>query len=274
MAQSFDLSRIALFLFDIDGVFLAGKSPPRRVSGTRILPALRRRGLPFRLVTNTSTDPRTEVASNLCAQGIEVAAEDIHSALEVTVHAAAERFPRGRCFVFGEPGLGQAAAAAGLELVAGPPADVVLVGLNRFGDYRRLSLAARCLRQGAALLGCHRNKMWHDDDGPAVSCGPWLAALEQASGARAEIFGKPSAGFYAEARAPFGTAPEATLMVGDDLEADIAGAQRLGMAAALVLTGKTTRMALEASAIKPDGVLAEVDDLVELLPQEPPDGPT
>jgi HAD superfamily hydrolase (TIGR01450 family) len=262
MTASSDLAHIRLFLFDIDGVFLAGKSPPRLVSGTRVVPALRQRHLPFRLVTNTSTDTREQLAEGLRGHGIAVEPSDIHSALDVTVRTAAARYPAGRCFVFGEPGLGRAAAAAGLELVEGPPADVVLVGLNRFGDYRRLSQAARCVRQGAALLGCHRNRMWHDDDGPAVSCGPWLAALEQATGSTAEIFGKPSSAFYADAQRPFGIGPEATLMVGDDLEGDIAGAQRLGMRTALVLTGTTSRDAAAA-----DWVLAQVDDLVSLLPQ-------
>ncbi len=52
-----DLSTIQRFLFDIDGVFLAGKKQPRLISGQKILSALRARDLPFRLITNTSTHP-------------------------------------------------------------------------------------------------------------------------------------------------------------------------------------------------------------------------
>lgn len=210
MTETLDLGAIGLFLFDIDGVFLEGKREPRLISGTRILTRLRERGTPFRLVTNTSTHPREFLAETLTRHGIDVRAEEIHAALEVTVGVAARRFPGGRCHVVGEPGMRAAAEAAGLVPVDDAPADVVLVGLTRFADYELLSAAARCLVGGAQLLACHRNRMWVDEGGPSLSCGPWLAALEYATGAEAEWFGKPSAAFYAEARRPLGVPARAT----------------------------------------------------------------
>jgi len=263
--MSVDLRTIELFLFDIDGVFLEGKSSPRLLSGTRILPELRRRGLPLRLITNTSTHPRQHLVDNLQRLGIDVTAEDIHSALEVTVGVAARRFPEGRCFVMGETGMREAAADAGLHLVDDAPADVVVAGLTRFADYAQLSAAARCLKGGAALLACHRNRMWVDADGPSLSCGSWLAALEYATGAEAEIFGKPTEAFYAEARRPIGARPAVTLMIGDDPESDVRGAQLAGMKGGLVLSGKTRLEDLERGGVTPDLVLDEVDDLADLL---------
>lgn len=259
-----DIARIELFLFDIDGVFLEGKRSPRLLSGTKILRSLRARDLPFRLVTNTSTHSPADVAASLTALGLEIDTGEILSALEVAVAETARRFPGKRCFVVGEQGLRDAAAAAGLEVVSQPPAEVVLVGLSRFTGYQELSLAARCLRDGASLLACHRNKMWIDDDGPALACGPWLAALEYATGAEAEIFGKPTESFYRKAA---GAVPhDRVLMIGDDLEADVRGPQLLGMRGGLVLSGKTRRNDLRASGIEPDLVLEEVDDLDSLLP--------
>lgn len=260
-----DLTTIELFLFDIDGVFLAGKEQPRLVSGSRILPALRIRTIPYGLVTNTSTHGCQHLADNLSALGLEVAAAEIHSALDVTIGVAAERFPSGRCFVVGEQGMREAAVAQGLVVVDRPPADVVVVGLTRSAHYDLLSRAARCLLDGAALLGCHRNRLWVDDDGKALSCGPWLAALEYATGTQAEIFGKPSQAFFDQVRAPLGVEAAATLMVGDDPEADIAGAQAAGMRAVLVLTGKTDRDAAARLTVRPDAIVDEVDDLVSLL---------
>ncbi len=264
MAQ-IDLTRIGLFLFDIDGVFIAGKKDPVLLSGTRVLPYLRERGLPFRLVTNTSTHPREHLAGTLSELGVEVRPRDIHSALETTVAVAARRFPGGRCFVVGEQGMRDVTEAAGLTLVDDAPADVVLVGLTREADYDLLSAAARCLKGGATLLACHRNRMWLDAAGPCLSCGPWLAALEYATGAQAEWFGKPAEAFYAEARRPLGVGAAATLMIGDDPESDVAGAQRVGMVGGLVLSGKTTPEDLEGSGVTPDLVLGEVDELVGLL---------
>jgi HAD superfamily hydrolase (TIGR01458 family) len=265
VASPMHVGAVELFLFDIDGVFLAGKDAPRLVSGQRILPALRERGLPYRLVTNTSTHPSTAVAESLRGHGLDVRAEEIISALDATVAAAAERHRGARCLVVGERGLAEAAAAAGLQVVDRRPAEVVVLGLAREVDYRSLSRAARCLLDGAQLIGCHRNKLWLDEDEKALSCGPWLAALEYATGVKAEVFGKPSPDFFARARGAAGVSPDRCLMVGDDLEVDVGGAQRAGMRGALVLTGKTSRDGLERHRIRPDLVLQEVDDLVELL---------
>ena len=265
MTGSLDVGAIELFLFDIDGVFLEGKREPRLLSGTKILPWLRAHDLPFRLVTNTSTHPRGFLVETLRSHGVDVREDEIHAALEVTVGVAARRFPGGRCHVVGEPGWGAAAAAAGLVEVDDAPADVVLVGLTRYANYELLSAAARCLKGGAQLLACHRNRMWIDERGPSLSCGPWLAALEYATGVRAEWFGKPSAAFYGEACRSLGLPPSAALMIGDDPEADVAGAQGAGIAGGLVLSGKTNRADLAASGVTPDLVLECVDDLVDLL---------
>lgn len=265
MTRPLDLNAIELFLFDVDGVFLEGKREPRLVSGTRILPRLWERGTPFRLVTNTSTHPREFLAEALTGHGVDVRPQEIHAALEVTVGVAARRFPGGHCHVVGEPGMRAAAVDAGLVPVDDAPADVVLVGLTRFADYELLSAAARCLKGGAQLLACHRNRMWIDEQGASLSCGPWLAALEYATGVEAEWFGKPSEAFYEEACRELGVPASEILMIGDDLESDVAGAQRAGMAGGLVLSGKTSRRDLARSDVTPDLILDQIDDLADRL---------
>jgi len=54
-------------------------------------------------------------------------------------------------------------------------------------------------------------------------------------------------------------------MVGDDVEADVGGAQALGMHGVLVRTGKFRPAWLESSGVKPDAVLDSVADLPEWL---------
>jgi HAD superfamily hydrolase (TIGR01458 family) len=260
-----DLGSIRLFLFDIDGVFLVGKDQPRLLSGRRIVAALRERRLPFRLVTNTSTHPREYIAENLGQLGVFVEAEEILSAVETTVSVAARRFRGSRCFAVAEPPVRAMLDAAGLRLVDEAPADVVVVGLCRTADYKMLSAAARCLVRGATLLGCHKNRLWLDDAGYGLSAGPWVAALEYATNTRAEIFGKPTAEFFDEARRPLAVPAEQTLMIGDDIVADVRGAQAAGLRAGLVLSGKTRHEDLRAVPAEPDLVLNEVDDLADLL---------
>jgi phospholysine phosphohistidine inorganic pyrophosphate phosphatase len=54
-------------------------------------------------------------------------------------------------------------------------------------------------------------------------------------------------------------------MVGDDIDADVAGAQRFGLRTALVRTGKFRPDELERSTVTPDVVLSSVADLPRWL---------
>jgi len=58
-----------------------------------------------------------------------------------------------------------------------------------------------------------------------------------------------------------------TWMVGDDLESDIAGAQRCGMRTILVRTGKFRPDDVERSSIRPDAILSSVAQLPEWIEQ-------
>jgi len=60
-----------------------------------------------------------------------------------------------------------------------------------------------------------------------------------------------------------GMDPERAWMIGDDIEADIRGAQALGMRAVLVRTGKFRPDVVEGSNVRPDGIVSSI----EFLPQ-------
>ena len=57
---------------------------------------------------------------------------------------------------------------------------------------------------------------------------------------RAEVTGKPAAAFFATALAALGADAAETVMVGDDIEADVLAAQRHGLTGVLVRTGGST----------------------------------
>jgi ribonucleotide monophosphatase NagD (HAD superfamily) len=96
-----------------------------------------------------------------------------------------------------------------------------------------------------------------------MDAGCFVAALAYASGKQARILGKPSREFYHLACASMDAAPEETIMVGDDIESDILGAQEAGLKAVLVKTGKFTPADLERG-ITPDLVLGSVVELTTL----------
>ena len=95
--------------------------------------------------------------------------------------------------------------------------------------------------------------------------GPFVAALEFASGRSARVVGKPSREFFRLARSHLDLAPHQVAMVGDDWETDIAGAQRVGLRTVLVRTGKYRTGDCEKLEMPPDGVAGSLADLPDML---------
>jgi HAD superfamily hydrolase (TIGR01458 family) len=117
--------------------------------------------------------------------------------------------------------------------------DYVLVGdLGEDFGYRRLNAAFRHLMEGAQLLALQKNRYWQTDFGLALDAGPFVAALEFASGKAASVVGKPERDFFRLALEDMGCEAGQVAMVGDDAEADVEGARRAGLVGIQVRTGK------------------------------------
>ena len=98
---------------------------------------------------------------------------------------------------------------------------------GRVFSYMNLARAFGELELGAELYCLHKNRWWQTSRGPLLDSGAFVAGLEYAAGVEATVLGKPSAAYFEAALEALDAEPELTWMVGDDLEADIAGAQRL-----------------------------------------------
>jgi HAD superfamily hydrolase (TIGR01458 family) len=250
-------------LLDIDGVLATSWEPLPGAIET--LEWLRDHGLPFRLTTNTTTHARTDLARTLIDAGLRVDAGEIVTAVVATASHLRETHPDARVFVLSE---GDARVDLEgvriVELDDGP--DVVVLGGAYEGfDYATLNRVFRALMDGAALVAMHRNLYWRTSDGWRLDGGAYVAGLEEATGRRAAVCGKPSERYFAAALQAIGVAADRAAMVGDDVEADVLGAQRAGLAGVLVRTGKFRPEDLERASGRPDVVLDSIADLPELL---------
>jgi HAD superfamily hydrolase (TIGR01458 family) len=132
--------------------------------------------------------------------------------------------------------------------------------------YERLNGAFRALKNGAKLVAAAKNRYFKDEDGAlSMDAGGFIAALEYAADTEATLIGKPSQTFFHLAVASMGLQAYEVLMVGDDIESDIKGAQEAGLKAALVKTGKFDPHDL-TRGIRPDFILEDVNDVLKLLP--------
>jgi HAD superfamily hydrolase (TIGR01458 family) len=129
-------------------------------------------------------------------------------------------------------------------------------------DYRTLNRAFRLLHHNpdAKLIALGMTRYWLASHGLALDVAPFVAALEHATGRRPVVLGKPAAAFFEGAAAKLRLAAEQILMLGDDVRADVGGAQVAGLKGALVKTGKFRPEDLEGD-VRPDVVLESVADL-------------
>lgn len=217
-------------LLDIAGVLYQGKSAiPGAIEAVR---ALRAAGLPLRLVTNTSRQPKRSVLAQLHGLGFEISAAEVFTAPEaVAAHLVRNDL---RPYLLIHADLDEEFAA-----LDGRRPNAVVLGdaADRF-TYDRLNAAFRLLIEGAPLLAIAGNRYFREADGLSLDAGPFVAALEHAAQVQATIFGKPAPAFFQAALADLGTQAAETLMIGDDVEADVNGALALGLRATLVRTGK------------------------------------
>jgi HAD superfamily hydrolase (TIGR01458 family) len=142
--------------------------------------------------------------------------------------------------------------------------DAVVVGdLGNLWSPALLNEAFRYVLDGAALIALQKDRYWWGATGLELDAGPYVAALEYATGLEATVCGKPRPSFYVAALAglDLGSGAKAA-MVGDDLWADVAGAQQAGLEGWLVRTGKFREDVLARSGVRPDRVLTSVAELV------------
>ena len=121
------------------------------------------------------------------------------------------------------------------------------------------------LQAGADLYSLHKNRWWQTSRGPLLDSGAFVAGLEYAADVEAIVVGKPSAPYFQAALEALDADAEMTWMVGDDIEADIRGAQAFGMKTVLVRTGKFQPDDLERSGVVPDMVVSSIGDVPEWL---------
>ncbi len=251
---------MAPILLDIDGVLhLSGEA----IEGaTDALRRLRADGHRLRLVTNNTTRARATLVGELRGLGFEVEEDEV----ETTPIAAARALAGQRVLPLTMRAVHRDLAEL-VELVDAE-ADVVLVGgadetdeTNDVFAWRNLNRAYAELERGARLVCLHRNRWWQTRNGPLLDAGAFVAGLEYAARVDATVLGKPSPLYFEAALEALDADPERTWMIGDDIDVDIGGAQRLGMRTVLVRTGKFRPDAVERSGIVPDAILSSVAEL-------------
>ena len=220
-------------LLDLDGAVYVGRSA---VPGApEAIATMRAAGIRIAFVTNDPVSSRADYVQRLAAVGVPAVEGDVVTAAWAAAQLVAEEHPGARVLAVGSEAYREEHRLAGLVVVHDPAeADVVSVGGDLTFGYADLRDAVRGVLGGAALYGSNRDRTFPTEGGPAPAAGPAVAAVEYATDTVARCAGKPERAMFDEARRLLGDGRY--LMVGDRLDADVAGGAAAGMDTALVLT--------------------------------------
>lgn len=248
------------YLLDLNGVFYVGN----RVlpDAQRTIAALKATGIPYRFATNNTTESVRTMSEGLSRMGLDIQPEEIISAAYAAVLYLRQK---GNPTIY--PLLSEDAKRDFDEFpVSETHAEVVVLGdADGQWDYRMLNRAFKLIMQGAELVALHKGKFWQWEAGLQLDIGAFVTGLEYATETTATVVGKPAESFFQLALTDLGLPAHQVAMVGDDIEADIGGAQTVGMTGILVKTGKYRKSLVAKSAVQPDLILESVNELVDLL---------
>ncbi|HKJ83902.1 MAG TPA: TIGR01458 family HAD-type hydrolase [Mariprofundaceae bacterium] len=251
---------IKVLLLDLDGVLYIGdKTIP---GAEEALDHLHRTGLKLAGVTNTTTRPKSAILDKLADMHLHF---DEHM-LFTPAALAVRRIGTKQAALFVRETLKEDFAT--IQENEQSPDFVVMGDIGSPGyDTPLLERIFGMVMQGSNLIALHKNRFWQKPDGLHLDLGPFVTAIEYATGREAEVMGKPSRRFFQDICSALSCEPHEALMIGDDIESDIGGGSKAGLRTALVQTGKYRQEFVRRSGIRPDILLSDISDLPDVLKQ-------
>ena len=261
---SFDFSPYAAVLLDLDGTLY--HEDHVLPGAARLVKRLEEEGRKFACLTNSTSSAR-RLRARLAGMGIEIAVDQIYTAAAAAADYVVQHFPNPpRIFNLATEGLAEMLEGKVRWVEAiGEPCDAVIGGApaNVFATAERQRIALYLLRAGARLVGVCADRVYPSPRGLELGSGAMVNMLAYAANVTPIFTGKPEPIFFEELCGKLGVAPSRCVLVGDNLESDIAGAKRVGMATVLTLTGVTHEADLGtiAAGMRPDWVVRELTEL-------------
>lgn len=262
------LDAVDLLLADLDGVVYAGPHalPYAVESINRAQESIR-----IGYVTNNASRTPASVAGHLSELGLRVSPDDVVTSPQAAIVLLEELVPAGSTIlVVGGEGLTTIVEEHGFRVTrtAEDAPAAVIQGFYPGVTWSDLAEAAYALRapvEGEGIPWVATNTDWTIPQarGIAPGNGTLVSAVHTAVGRLPVVAGKPERAIFDAAVERFGAS--VPLFLGDRLDTDIVGANRAGIASALVLTGIDGPKEVLAAdvASRPTFLLGDLRELFE-----------
>ncbi|MCZ6487021.1 MAG: TIGR01458 family HAD-type hydrolase [Gammaproteobacteria bacterium] len=253
--------KIPVLLIDLDGVIYQGGSAIAGAVDT--INWINSRKIPHLYVTNTTSKSCSSLLDKINQLGIKVETKDIFTPIIAASQWLTNRRLKRVVFFVTANALTEFRGFDRLDCRTATSVDAIVIGdLGDEWSYSRLNQAFRLLmaEPRPVLIALGLTRFWQAEDGLRLDVAPFVKALEYASSSESEVLGKPSLAFYDSALDLLKAQAKNAIMIGDDIVGDIQGAQKAGMRAILVKTGKYRERDLK-SEVRPDAILESIANL-------------
>jgi HAD superfamily hydrolase (TIGR01458 family) len=254
-----DLQHVRGILADMDGVwFVDNEAVP---GAAQALARIRERGIPLRIISNTTRRTREQLAEKMQRLGMHVDPGEVISTPRVAAELLRRRGVRTAKLLVCDDILPEFAGIVPSD----KPEVIVIADIGDAWSYALMSELFHMVMNGAGIVALHRGRYWQVAEGLKLDIGAFVVGLEYATGKAATVVGKPSPEMFNAAIHDMGRSPNDVIMIGDDIRQDIGGAQAAGIRGVLVKTGKYREELAAGEKVKPDLVLDSIAVLATAL---------
>ncbi len=255
-----------LILSDVDGVLVREDVPIRE--NIEAIKKVMEKGKKVILISNNSGFSRILLSRQLSSYGLPIEPDSIVTSGLATAIYLKENMNIRSVFIVGEEGLVEEMRNHGFKIITEEDQkeipDAVVLGLDRFVTYEKLSLAARFISMGSKFIVTNMDRLWPSKNGLKLGAGALANAIIFALKREPDfIAGKPNPWMIQVAmRLAKISNLSKVVVIGDQLETDIKMGLTIGADTILVLTGISKREDVEKNQIKPKTI---VNNLLELI---------
>ncbi len=254
-----------LFLFDMDGTLYLGD---RLFPFTKeLLCTIRAIGGRYLFMTNNSSKSVSAYVSKLEKLGIAAAEEDFLTSSQATAHYLKQHHMGKTLYVCGTDSLKEELAGSGFSISEDiDKTQCIVMGFDTELTFQKLEAVSKllCTRE-LPYIATNPDYVCPTEFGSVPDCGSVCDMLYNVSGKRPLVIGKPEPLMPYLAMEKWGCTKEETVVIGDRIYTDIKSGINASVTTVLVLSGETTPQILANSQDKPDFVLADCGELLDLL---------
>ena len=266
MEQNALLRSMKLYLFDMDGTLYLGD---RLYSfTTELLQTIRQKGGKYLFMTNNSSKSVDDYIKKLHKLGIESTREDFITSSQATAYYLHKYHEGQTLYVCGTESLKAELRMEGFTVTENiDEVQCIVMGFDTELTFQKLHDVSYLLLTKPELpyIATNPDLVCPTEFGSVPDCGSVCIMIENATGKKPVVIGKPSPLMPLLAMERLGIPKEQTCVVGDRIYTDVKSGLNAGITGILVMSGETTPAILAESEDKPHLVLEDAGEILAAI---------